>query len=135
MSTTDTTQEISRKTYEVSFLVPTEEAAYAVADIAKNHKGVVMQEGQLKKIALAYPIAKKNSAVFGFFHVALDPNSAKIMESELKSHSEVMRSLIISLKEPKKAKVKEQAKEAVKTTPGSPLSNEAIEKKIEEILS
>ena len=138
----------SPKLYEMSFLVKDENDALHGAELIKKFSGTVVKEPVLRRIALSYPIKKHTSAVFGFltFHMAGD--SVKAMEHDLRTDAVIIRALIISIV-PKKERAKRDETRGMpyrpapvaparamerKSAPPAALSNEALTKKIEEIL-
>lgn len=143
--------EVLNKHYEIGFLVATEEAAPELAAFVKKYVANVTTEGSLRRIRLAYAINKETSAVFGFFQFMAAPEKVKQLEQDLRTHPLVIRSLIVKLpKASKSAPRRDPAAmaasprpsyrpQASRSAPEQPkvvpaLSNEALEKKIEEIL-
>lgn len=133
-----------KRDYELSFLVKTEGDVREVARLLEQHKADIRVEGQLSKISLAYKIKHESQAVFGFFRFSALPSDAKSLEKDLESNPGIMRSLVIILPT-QRAAVEEIARRKRPAEPRregippearqyKPLSNEAIEKKIEEIL-
>ena len=134
-----------KKRYELSFLVVSEEASREVLRLAGQHGIEITAESQLKKINLAYKIRQCTQAYFGFLALFSSPEDIKALERDLKTTSSILRSMVISL--PAKREV-EAGAAAVRETYKPPtrrparmpvkraqaLSNEALEKKIEEIL-
>jgi len=134
-----------KKDYEIGFLAKTEEAAREVLKLIHQHQGEISSEGPLRRISLAYPIEKETHAHFGFLYVKLPPLSAKTLEHDLGTSQAVLRFLLVKLPSQKavlaaaaKPRVARpggpSARPAPETKPQFPLSNEALEKKIEEIL-
>ncbi|RJP43828.1 30S ribosomal protein S6 [Candidatus Parcubacteria bacterium] len=135
--------EQDKKSYEVAFLAKTEETLGSVLRLVEQHQGEITSEASSKRVALAYPIKKEGQAVFGFLHAKLAPESAKALERNLETNQEVLRFLIMKLPSPKvlaasaprspfKARPLSRSMPEVRRQP-TPLSNEALEKKIEEI--
>jgi ribosomal protein S6 len=135
--------ENNKKHYEVGFLVQSEDSAPEVAALLKRYSAEITTEGTLRRIHLAYKIKKEISAVFGFFQFMAEPEQAKKLEQDLRTNSLFIRSLIIKL--PKVSKKQKQSdasraarpqvtRPAPELKPAPSLSNEALEKKIEEIL-
>jgi ribosomal protein S6 len=142
---TDFSKEVKdKKQYELSFLIVSEEASRDVLRLVGQHKIEVMAESQLKKINFAYKIGQFTSGYFGFVTVLAFPEEIKSLEHDLKTTPAVLRSLIISLsaKRETEAGVTKEIRRspAIRRPARSPanrpqtLSNEALEKKIEEIL-
>lgn len=138
-----------KKRYELSFLTTTEEASRDILRLVNQHGIEVKTESQPKKINLAYKIKQATSAYFGFFILMSLPEDAKSLEHDIKTVPAVLRSLIITLPTKRDSEARAAAKENYKaaTTAKRPtyasapaikhpqvLSNEALEKKIEEIL-
>jgi hypothetical protein len=97
------------------------------------------------KIALAYPIKKQTSGFFGYFHFAFSPEEIKHLEHEMETSVAVLRHLIIT---PPFKKMEARPRPETSHTPSArvqipraaegtkpeALTNEDLEKKIEEIL-
>lgn len=130
-----------KKSYELGFLL-NEENLSPVKRLLEKHSAANLSEGSLVKVNLAYPIKKQGQAFFGYLRFELEGPVAEL-KKDLKLEPTVLRHLLIkvpsaapeevptgrpasSLKPPVRRK-------EVKT--GAPLlTNEALEKKIEEIL-
>ncbi len=135
-------EEIQQKEYEISFLAKDETGRDTVLNLLRQEGGGVLMEGPVEKIALAYDIEKNSSAYFGYMHFRLTPDKLPALQRDLGTKSGVFRFLIVT---PPFAKTKPRSmgrpKAAVAPGPVPtrspeplPLSNEALEKKIEEIL-
>lgn len=137
-------KEIIKKDYEISFLCREEKGPEEVLRLVKRSGGEVATEGPVERIALAYKIEKESSAYFGFFHFSFSPSDMKALEHDLTTSPAVLRYLIITppfvkAKSKGTGKPRPQAPTSdfapeKKQVPTLPLSNEALEKKIEEIL-
>ncbi len=138
--------EIEKRFYELGFLMREERESLVKEILVKNNVEFV-EEGKLVKVKLAYPIKKLNQAFFGYFRFASHPDKIDLIDKELKLIPEVIRFILIKLpkvvfrnffkkEEPdlKKPKIEISLEEKKKTFPSSILTNEALEKKIEEIL-
>ncbi len=146
------------KKYEVGFLVRNEGDKEEVVKTLKNHKSSVIDDGGISRIKLAYPIKKEDFAYFGYLHFSCAPENIKELRNELKTSSKVLRFIIVSQPVPvKKSEIKD-ASEEFRRRPIAPtsqtisasteerterkemskktetLSNEDLEKKLEEIL-
>lgn len=128
------------KEYEIAFLARDEKEAEGVLGVIARFGAEVIFHGPVEKISLAYPIKKETSAYFGYFHFTLDSQKIASLARELRMNSAVIRFLIVS---PPFVKTKAKIIQKTKRTPQPavdrkieplPLSNEALEKKIEEIL-
>jgi ribosomal protein S6 len=134
------------KEYDIGFLVRKEEDIPAVRRMVEQHGGAVVADFRAKKLALAYPIQKETEAVFVFGRFAAEPAGAKQLEHDLGNENIVLRSLITI---PFKVRAADAAGTGKKwdrsNRPVAPapeaksvatrvLSNEALEKKIEEML-
>lgn len=144
----DISKEVAdKKEYEIAVLLKEEGFAKEVLQLLSRHGVEVREEGQLRKIQLAYPVGRERQAHFGFFHVLGLPLEIKSLENDLRNQNGVLRSLIVVL-ESDKAAAEGAIRPRRPMMPPSPrrsmptgeqavrktLSNEAIEKKIEEIL-
>lgn len=146
-------REDNQKDYEIAFLLSEETDLKGLLDILKQHEATITFEAPLKKIALAYEIKKQSSAHFGFIRFTALPAQIPNLEQVLVLHQPVLRSLIVTYipgratvpRDPSAVPVMTTTSLADATpvvvepvaTPSShslPLSNEDLEKKIEEIL-
>lgn len=143
MSLEKETKEMKR--YELGFLVKTEEDAALIKKILAKNKAEISEEGPVVKVNLAYPIKKASQAFFGYFRWSAAAEILADIEKELKLASQVLRYLLI--KSPRvlapakrvsfgsRSFVRKRETEPARKTPEAGLSNEALEKKIEEILN
>ncbi len=135
-----------KKEYELSFLL-SEAAAISEIDKALVNVGAeVGTKGQVSEIRLSYPIKKHTSANFGYYHFTAHPEDVVKVKEELKLNPKVLRTLLLTppvkqmLREPRPIKPIESKKEVApkveEPKPAEPriLSNEGLEKKLEEIL-
>lgn len=138
--------EIKKRKYELAFVIKSEGFA-VIAKLLASGGFTVLTENPLEKIQLAYPIKKENYAYFGYCHLEGEPAAIKNLRTDLKLNSEVLRYLIITppfIKKPawRKSEPTNSPEETKFNPPAnrqSPstepaLTNEALEKKIEEIL-
>jgi ribosomal protein S6 len=128
-----------KKEYELAFLVREESDNAGLMAALKDAGAEIGLEGPIRKTALAYEIKKETSACFGFVQFTMDPSGAKPLEAALNQKPEIMRFLLIT---PPTAKERPQSTTGPQRPEAKPyepkaapvLSNEALEKKIEEIL-
>ncbi|OGY98700.1 MAG: hypothetical protein A2855_00465 [Candidatus Liptonbacteria bacterium RIFCSPHIGHO2_01_FULL_57_28] len=129
-----------KKEYELAFLVNEESEAPGVVAALKAAGAEVHLEGPVRKIALAYEIKKQSAACFSFVQFEMEPAAAKALEGHLALRPEILRFMLIT---PPSAKARPYPQSAVPQRPSAKpyepktaptLSNEALEKKIEEIL-
>lgn len=139
-------QEIEKRKYEIAVVLKTENVSVISQSLA-NRGFVILTENPLEKVQLAYPIKKENYAYFSFAHFEGDPAAISDLKNDLKLNPEVLRYLIITppfIKRPawRKSAPTRSQEETRPTLPAdrqvppveSILTNEALEKKIEEIL-
>lgn len=137
--------EADKKEYEIGFLLKNEEDFAALVNMLRQHEAEITYEGQLRRLSLAYEIKGESQAVFGYAHFRIDPSLVTALANDLKTSSPLLRSLVITPpftkgRVPLAPKMmRPSAPAAVPRMPAPrsspmPLSNEALEKKIEEIL-
>lgn len=141
--------EKDKKNYEISFLVKNEADIPGVVSFLNRHNVEILTEPRAKNVVLAYEIKKNQEAVFAYCTFKATGTDAKSLEKDLSMGDETIRSLIIYLPKvgPLSEVVEERAPERktktsrptapyseVKLSSPRTLSNEALEKKIEEIL-
>ncbi len=135
------------KNYEIGFLVKEEGDAMEIIKIINNYQATILNKGQIKKIYLAYPIKKETSAYFNYFIFSMLSQNIAKLNDVLKINLKILRFLIIApttikivsmpakhIKSIKKIPSVKLAQSIKKTEPIQILSNEALEKKLEEIL-
>ncbi len=129
--------------YELTFLLAQENSAKAREIIEKNG-GKVNQEKTFAKIHLTYPILKQSYAFMGGFQFEILPSAVDKLTKNLHLDGGLIRFMISRAKSsngvsarptrsfvPRSASTQRLVR---KPAPESSLTNEAIEKKIEEIL-
>ena len=131
----------THKEYELGYILRAEEDRSQVVKLLENHKAQITEDGHVRRVALQYPIEKVTNAFFGFFRFRMEPGLAKDLEGDLRAEKSVLRSLIIVLSKEalaaasgRKPYAKSAEKAPVEVATG-PLSNEALQEKIEEILA
>ncbi|MCR4328655.1 MAG: 30S ribosomal protein S6 [Patescibacteria group bacterium] len=132
---------VSRE-YEVAFLVREEDGASKVVALIGKY-GTILSQGQLKRVAFAYPIEKTAAGYFGTVKVSVLPDAVVRLEKDLETTSEALRSLVLRLPVVKESSVQDEqskprrarlSRSEVSPKSSATLTNEALEKKIEEIL-
>jgi len=135
-----------RKNYEIAFLVKSEEDQEGIIKILKNSQLPVIGEGRISKIKLAYPIKKENFAYSGYLHFSGSPQDIGNLTESLKNEPKILRFSVITQpivkKDERRVVERASSRQAQEVTPQLPkktsvteaLSNEALEKKLEEIL-
>ena len=135
--------ELSQKDYELSFLARDEKGAEAVLNLLKKWGAEITLEGPFERVALAYKIAGALSAYLGYFHLRLTPDKVQPLSQDLRAKGVTLRFLIITppfvkgrVRPAGKSKTMRPAPIAPpERRPASlPISNEALERTIEEIL-
>jgi ribosomal protein S6 len=142
-----------KKAYEVGFLAGEETGVDALKELIARLGGEVTLTGPMERILLAYTIKKQTQAHFGHLHFSLSPDKMPEMKDELRRMPAVLRSLIITppfarreqrpmppmgerrpMSAPRMATPIPQVA-PVEKAPVGPMSNEALEKRIEEIMN
>lgn len=143
-----------KKGYELSLLLREEGSVKGVLKLLSQHGMEIKEEGQLRKIQFAYPVEHVEQGYFGFLKILSLPSEVKALEKDLRTENGVLRSMIVTLPTGKKAMAEASPRQPFSRRPDRPagpaprrssapsteapvhktLSNEAIEKKIEEIL-
>ncbi len=148
--------EKEKKEYELGVLVATEDNLAPVIALVREHNGEIAGEPRVKKLALAYEIKKHKEAIFAHFNFHAIPADAKNLEGALNTKAEVIRFLMIASPAPmmvgersvgmpmmggpaqRRTRIMRPAATGpvaeIKPSAPTMLSNEALEKKIEEIL-
>jgi len=142
-----------KKYYEIGFLLKSEDKKAEIKKILEKNKAEITEEGAISGIKLEYPIKKENFAYFGYIHFSAEPESAKEIDKEVKQNPAILRHLVVIYPVEKINKMKRERRMAtregfakkepsIQAGPAAPrrpkkieaLSNEDLEKKLEEIL-
>lgn len=137
-----------KREYELAFLLKNKEEG--VVDVLLNqYSGEIFYRGPVAELRLAYPIQKQKQAYFGYVHFRISSEAIKTLVDSLQLHPAVLRVLVITppftkKKEEKpyrtirKSKVMSSPANSGEMSPrpvtGGLLTNEALEKQLEEIL-
>ncbi len=142
----------NKKEYELAVLVANEGDLAAMSALLKEHNAEMTSEPRAKNLTLAYEIEGHKEAVFAYCLFKAFPADAKNLEQSLVSNLSIIRSLMIASppvaqkfnsampmragvgaeRKPRTVRTGTASSEARPAAVG-PLSNEALEKKIEEI--
>lgn len=124
--------------YEISFLVRSEEDVQGVASLLSAHSVQVTDEGQVRKLKLAYPIKHVTDGYFGFLKATMTPENAKMLENAVRTDKAVLRLLILA-DAPAKPKPAAEGKRKAPRREHAPkaetATNADLEKAIEELAS
>jgi ribosomal protein S6 len=125
-----------------------------VLALVAQHNAEGVPEPRAKRLQLAYEIKKHTEAVFVYFTFKAFGDDIKALEHDLNAHADILRFMVIASPAPAERNAtsamppREERRsrsstpyvapaapaEAPRPAPSKPLSNEALEKKIEEIL-
>ncbi len=108
----------------------------AIKELLEKHGSIIIESRPVTKLSLAYPIRKQTSAYLAVFVFSIRPDLLLALERDLKMETCVLRYLILrtELKRKKEAAFPPSLSREQAKTKESFLTNEALEKKIEEIL-
>jgi ribosomal protein S6 len=150
-----TNEEKDKKEYELALLLKSEDNLAGVIALVGTHNAEALSEPRAKRLQLAYEIKKHTEAVFVYFTFKMFGDDMKALEHELNTHADVLRFMVIASPAPAERTAtsamppREERRqrssapysapaaapsETPRPAPSKPLSNEALEKKIEEIL-
>lgn len=124
-----------KRDYEISFLLVAAENESEIFDVLNKQQAEITQKSQISSLKLAYPIKKQNSAFFGFYQFRATPEDIEKINAALKLKPAVLRFLVI--KNPATAQLvskKTTVPPKSEIQESKILSNELLEKKLEEIL-
>lgn len=132
--------------YEISFVQETENESIP-RKVIEKHGGQIVEDRPFVKIRFAYPIKKQTQGFFGVVRFCIDPSKVGTVDADLKFEKEILRAIIVRFSEKEKseetATLENQdnrlrrgkfSRTERKPVYEPTLSNEALEKKIEEIL-
>jgi len=137
-----------KKKYEISVILKSEDALVEVCGILERNGAVGLVKGAVSRIKLSYPIEKETSAFFSCVVFGLEPEKVFGVRKELKFSRELLRFIIVTppvvKDEPRERTERRRGPSSSTLAPRKPedqsvpsvevLSNEALEKKLEEIL-
>lgn len=142
-------QEIKKENYELAFWMKVEASDPVKAILAKNGAEIV-KERPIQKMRLAFPIKKENFAFLGTMIFSVRSEAVDVLKSDLNLESAILRYFLRKAKRPSEERRIEGGEEGetpakgrksffrkridVSKAAGDILTNEALEKKIEEIL-
>ncbi len=141
-----TNEEKDKKEYELALLVASEADLAPVVALIAEHHGEGISEPRAKHLRLEYEIKKHTEAVFASLTFHAYGEDVKALEHDLRLRQEVIRSMVIAspapsqpsaspILPPERRTSRPMRPSSSESRPSSrPLSNEALEKKIEEIL-
>ena len=134
------------KDYEISYLVKEEDSS-GIQSILEKNQAVVEDESSLQKTQTAYAIKKQPLSYMGSLRFQAEPESLPQIETALKLDNNLLRHLIIKVTKkqkkgrgvsaPSASREKPELRRAeptVRPEREEILTNEALEKKIEEIM-
>ena len=133
------------KLYEMSYLLKNEGDVSVVGKFIKDLGGEIEFESPASKIVLAYPVQKEESAYFGYVHFSMEPAEISHLSHEMETRPGILRHLIITppfkksesrprVEVPRRVERAPLPRQAEPVRPAESLTNEELEKKIEEIL-
>ena len=143
-------EEKDKKTYELALLLKSESDAPRVVEFVRQHGGEMVSEPRAKKLALAYTIKGNTEAVFASCVFKASGEEVKSLERDLAMRQEVIRSMVL-VTPPRSERqapltpyfpMQKRGRPSIAGTSSAseprpavshPLSNEALERKIEEI--
>lgn len=150
--------ESNQKEYEVSFLVAEEGDAAEVENVLSKNQATIVTKGPVVMMKLSYPIKKHASAYFGFMHFKTLPEVAATLRQALHISKKIIRFLIVTpwitiqSRESRDARMisrerpvasaispvtmdrQVSSRQEIKPEASKVLSNEGLEKELEEIL-
>lgn len=138
-----------KKEYEISFVLSGEDGATEIERELSAIGAEVTFKSPAASTRLAYPLKKHETAYFGYTHFMALPAGIKVLKEALAHNPKVLRSLILTpavkpvAREPRPAHAdaavaRDREKKPVSAAEPKPveklITNEALEKKLEEIL-
>ena len=141
--------DLEKKEYEIAFLLDSAEAEAEITKLLAKIKAEVTTAKPVSEISLAYPIKKHASAFFGFIRFKAMTGEVAELKSDLRHNAKVLRSLVtvyipVKLRAMRTRNVERAAESAATTKKESSstakagqagaVSNEELEKTLEEIL-
>ncbi len=133
-------EEKDKKEYELGFWVKDDSGLEKVKALMADFGLEPTYTGELKRMQFAYPIKKETSGIFASYHFKTDIDNLRAFEKELKVSGDCLR-FLVSNNPMKKTEEREYRRpsmekkpEKVEQKPTETVTNEELEKKLEEIL-
>lgn len=133
-------EEKDKKEYELGFWLKDESGLDKVKSLMADFGLEPTYIAELKRMQFAYPIEKETSGVFQAYHFKTDVDNLRAFEKELKVSGVCLR-FMISNNPMKKTEEREYRRptmekkpEKIEPKPTEVVTNEELEKKLEEIL-
>lgn len=140
-------EEREKNNYEITFWLK-EENPSVIKDLLLKNNCEILEEKELKKMQLSYPIKKEKFAFFGVIKFSSYSEAIKNMEGALNLNQSILRYAIGNvnkkIESPENSEIRSQspmrersayAGSSFKKKEEEILTNEGLEKKIEEILN
>ena len=146
-------EDYDKKTYELAFLLENADVEAEVAAAMSQFPSIeIVQKFPPKDLTLAYPIKKHATAQFGWYHLKVLPSDVKPLREALALRPHVLRTLFVMVPAVRQQQPSRKPRPAVEPftvpvdvameppakptseAPRGTLSNEELEKKLEEIL-
>lgn len=132
-------EETGEKLYELAFVLKGQDAEATLMRVLESHRVMFEHKQQPREIKLAYPIKKQKSGLFGWYQFRVAGSEIEPISKALNLIEGVLRFLIVT--PPPTVSVRPEVRPAPRPQePAKPepqetiLSNEALEKKLSEIL-
>lgn len=133
-------KENEKKEYELAFWLKDESGLTKIKALLDDLGFEITYAPELKHTQFAYPINKETSGFFGFVHFMGSAESITSLSHELKIEGSALR-FLISKNPIKKSEIREMRRqvfekkaEKIEPKPSDLVTNEELEKKLEEIL-
>ncbi len=134
-------EEKDNKEYELAFWMKEESDLAKIKALMDDLGLEITHTSEIKRTAFSYPMKKESEGYFGFIHFKSNTENLATLNHELKVEGSVLR-FIISKNPIKKSEVREMRRqitesrpvEKVEQKPADLVTNEELEKKLEEIL-
>ena len=139
-----TKEEKNFKEYELAFLLKEESDKGGVVRLLNQHGSVIERESPLRSITLAYTIDKRSHAYLGFIRFRVIGDIIPQLQKDLRMNTQIIRFLLVRTEAlpiktiveelPKKPESSVTASVKAFSNSSGALTNEELERKIEEIL-
>lgn len=132
-----------RKQYELAILLDNEASESNIAGLFSKNQAEVYQKDNIKTINLAYPIKKHVTASLAVYYFYSLPSNIEKLETELRFHPNVLRSLLVTPPIQKAQKISQDNRDKenrvnplidIKPPKTESVSNEVLEETLEKIL-
>lgn len=134
-------EDVQTKEYELSFWLKDEGGLSKIKSLMSQFSLAPTLVSETRKMPISYPIKKETSGFFGYIHFLGTPESVRSFTHDLQVENDCLRFFISSHlvkpseeREARRPIVERKAPQREEPKPADTITNEELERKLEEIL-